>query len=58
MGLIIRKRIRVTPTEHLNVSKSGLSVSKRVGRVTLNSRGRATIRILPGISFRIGKKWW
>lgn len=35
-----------------NVSKSGASVSKKIGRLTLNSRGRGSIRIAKGLSFR------
>lgn len=43
-------------TTHVNVSKRGASVSKRVGRLTLNSRGGGSIRILPGLSFRFGRR--
>jgi len=54
MGLIIRKRVKLDPTTAVNVSKSGVSVSKKLGRVTVNSRGRVTVRIAPGISWRFG----
>ena len=37
----------------MNLSGRGASVSKKVGPVTLNSRGRATIRLAKGLSFRI-----
>jgi Protein of unknown function (DUF4236) len=47
VGLIYRKRERLTPAAWLNLSKSGVSVSKRVGRVTFNTRGRARVRIAP-----------
>ncbi|HKU31086.1 MAG TPA: DUF4236 domain-containing protein [Arthrobacter sp.] len=40
----------------INLSKSGASVSERVGPVTISSRGRVTVRILPGLSFRFGLK--
>ena len=40
----------------MNLSKSGLSLSKRLGRVTLNSRGRISIRLLKGLSWR-GRLW-
>jgi hypothetical protein len=40
----------------LNVGKSGVSVSKRVGPLTLNSRGRGSLRLAPGLSYRFGKK--
>lgn len=52
MGLNFRKRIATTPTTAVNVSKTGGSVSKRVGRVTLNTRGTGRIRIAKGLSFR------
>ncbi|MEO7017238.1 MAG: DUF4236 domain-containing protein [Leifsonia sp.] len=54
MGFLYRKRVSLGRTAHVNISKSGASVSQRVGRVTLNSRGRVSVRILPGLSFRIG----
>jgi hypothetical protein len=56
VGFIFRKRIRLGKGSTLNVSKSGASVSERIGSVTLNSRGRGSIRILPGLSFRFGKR--
>ena len=56
MGLIFRKRVALTRTARVNVSKRGVSVTKRAGRVTVNSRGRVTVRILPGLSFRLGKR--
>lgn len=62
MTIRVQKRVPVSPTTHLNVSKGGVSASKRVGRVTLNSRGRVSVRILPGVSLRLfggrSKKWW
>ena len=56
MGLIFRKRVRVGRTSWLNVSKSGASVSKRSGRLTLNSRGGGSFRLAPGLYFRFGKR--
>ncbi len=50
MGLIFRKRIRVGENETVNLSK-------RVGQVMVNSRGRGSIRILPGLSVRLGRRW-
>jgi hypothetical protein len=52
MGLIFRRRIPTGRTSWLNVSRSGVSASKRVGRVTVNSRGQGRIRIAKGLSFR------
>ncbi|WP_334170464.1 DUF4236 domain-containing protein [Sinomonas sp.] len=56
MGLIYRKRFTVGKNTAVNVSKSGLSVSERVGPVTVNSRGRVTLRLAPGITWRLGGK--
>lgn len=56
MGLVYRKRKSLGAGSWLNVSKRGASVSKKVGRVTLNSRGGGSIRIAPGLSFRFGKR--
>lgn len=39
-------------TAHANVSRSGVSATKRVGRVSLNTRGRGSIRLAKGLSFR------
>ena len=52
MGLIFRKRIRLGRSTTANVSRSGVSVTKRAGRVTVNSRGRVSVRILPGLTWR------
>jgi hypothetical protein len=54
MGIYYRKRIRAGRNTTVNVSGRGVSVSQRAGRVTVNSRGRVSVRILPGLSFRIG----
>jgi hypothetical protein len=40
----------------VNASKSGLSASKGLGRVTVSSRGRASVRLAKGLSFRT-KLW-
>jgi hypothetical protein len=57
MGLVFRKRIRIGANETVNLSKDAASVAKRVGQVMVNSRGRGSIRILPGRSFRFGRRW-
>ena len=56
MGFQYRKRVPTGRTSWLNVSKTGVSASKKVGRLTLNSRGGGRIRIAPGLSFRFGKR--
>jgi len=52
MGFVFYRRKRLGRGVNLNLSKSGASVSKKVGRVTLSSRGRDSIRIAKGLSFR------
>ncbi|NNC10710.1 DUF4236 domain-containing protein [Planctomonas sp. JC2975] len=52
MGLYVRKRVALGRGTHVNISKTGASVSKRVGRVTFSSRGRLSVRVLPGLTFR------
>jgi hypothetical protein len=54
MGLVYRRRKHLTPNTWLNLSRRGASVSKRAGRVTLNTRGGGSIRIARGLSYR----WW
>lgn len=56
MGISYRRRKSLGSGTFLNLSKSGASVSKRIGRVTLNSRGGGRIRIAKGLSFRFGKR--
>jgi hypothetical protein len=52
MGFVFNRRKRLGRSTWGNLSSSGLSVSQRVGRMTLNSRGRGRIRIAKGLSFR------
>jgi hypothetical protein len=54
MGLLIRRRIPISRNLWLNISKSGVSVSARKGRVTVNSRGSLWLRIAKGIGWRQG----
>jgi hypothetical protein len=56
MGFFFRKTVSLGRGRRLNLSKSGASVSQRIGRLTLNSRGSGSIRILPGLSFRFGRR--
>lgn len=51
MGLRVNKRIRIAKGLSLNVGKKGLSISAKVGNTTINSRGRVTTRLAPGISY-------
>ncbi|TFC20197.1 MULTISPECIES: DUF4236 domain-containing protein [unclassified Cryobacterium] len=56
MGFFFRKQIKLGKTAHVNVSKSGMSVTKKLGPVTLNSRGGGRIRLAKGVYFRFGKR--
>ena len=53
MPIRYRRRIPVTRDSWLNFSLRGLSASTRIlGRVTVNSRGRVTVRGPKGWSWR------
>lgn len=52
MPLVWRKSLRVGRRSRLNLSRSGVSLSRRQGPVTLNSRGRGSIRLPFGLSYR------
>lgn len=51
MGIFFQRRKRIAKNTDVNLSKSGASVSKRVGPVSVNSRGKASVRL--GKGFRI-----
>lgn len=52
MGLQYRRRVPVRRGSWLNLSGSGVSASQRVGRVTVNSRGRVFVRLARGLYWR------
>jgi hypothetical protein len=52
--LYFRRRLKLGRTLWLNLSKSGVSLSKRVGPLTFNSRRRANVRIAKGFGWRGG----
>ena len=52
MGLVFRSRKRIGRSTWLNFSRSGVSASKRIGRMTVSSRGRGSIRLGRGFSWR------
>lgn len=58
MGLRFRKRVKLGKTTSMNVSKSGLSFTQKLGKfVTINSRGYVTFSIpKSGISYRLNVK--
>ena len=51
MAFRIRKTVKFGPMR-LNLSRSGMSVSSKAGPVTLNSRGRASVHLAPGITYQ------
>jgi hypothetical protein len=53
MGLIFRKTRTMKNGTRVNMSKSGVSASKKFGPLTVNSRGRMTLRLGKGMSWRI-----
>ena len=54
MGLSYRKRVKIDDDTSLNISKSGPSISRRFGRVSVNSRGRVNVRLAKGLTWRGG----
>ena len=56
MGFVVRRSLRLGRGSRLNLSNRGASISQRIGRLTLNSRGGGSIRLLPGLSFRFGRR--
>lgn len=52
MGFTFSRRKKLGRSTALNLSKSGASVSKKKGPVTVNSRGRGSVRLGKGLGFR------
>lgn len=55
MGLQVRRRVYPSQRrdEWVNVSTRGVSASKRVGHVTVNTRGSVFVRTgIPGVYYR------
>jgi len=53
VGFRVNRRIRVAKGLTINVSKSGVSTSAKVGKVTVNSRRGATVNVAKGVSYNI-----
>ncbi len=45
MGFSFRKRIKIGDNTFLNISKKGISLSQKVGRTTINSRGTVIVNL-------------
>ncbi len=56
MGFNFRKRIKIGDGTFLNISKRGVSISKKVGKTTLNSKGKITINFGNGLTWTSSKK--
>nr|WP_234034386.1 DUF4236 domain-containing protein [Corynebacterium antarcticum] len=52
VGLNYRRRKSLGKGTWLNLSGSGASVSKRFGPLTVNSRGRVSLRLPGGLNWR------
>ena len=52
MGLVFSKRKKVGKNATMNLSKGGVSISQKVGPLTINSCGKASIRLGNGLRFR------
>jgi hypothetical protein len=57
MGFYFRRRVPLGDGRRtwLNLSKSGVSASLRLGPLTVNTRGRRTLRLGKGIGWRWGR---
>lgn len=53
MGLVFRRRKQLRGGRTLNVSKRGASVSQKAGPFTVSTRGRGSMRLGKGFSWRI-----
>ena len=57
MPINFHQRIKVLPGLNLNLSKSGITPSIKVGPVTINPvRGTTTINPVKGVTIRVPKK--
>lgn len=52
MGFFFRKRKKLGKNTSMNISQSGVSFSRKAGPLTFNSRGRGSIRLGKGKSWR------
>lgn len=56
MGLRLNKRVKIGRGLTANIGKSGVSVSKRGNRGSVNSRGTGSVRLMRGVSWMFGKR--
>ena len=53
MRLQLRRSFRGPFGSRVTASRSGVSVSRRFGPLTISSTGRVTLRLMRGVSLRI-----
>ena len=56
MGLQFFKSVKLGKHLRLNFSKKGISVSTKIGPVTINSNGRKTVNLGNGVKYVSYKK--
>lgn len=56
MGFSFHKRIKIRNGTFLNISKSGLSISQKVGKTTINSKGKMTVNLGNGLIYRTSRR--
>jgi len=54
MGIQYRRRVKTGKNSWINLSGRGASGSAKFGPLTVNSRGRTSFRIAPGLAYRGG----
>lgn len=52
MGLFFRKSRKLGKSTRLNISTTGASVSKKIGPLSISSRGNVSFRLGKGLGFR------
>jgi hypothetical protein len=52
MGFVFNRLQRIGRKANLNLTKSSASVSKKLGPISVSSRGRGSIRLAKGLSVR------
>jgi len=55
MSIRIRRSIPLGKYAKVNISKSGASLSAHAGPVTVNSRGKESLHVAPGVTLQSGK---
>lgn len=56
MGFSYRKRIKLNDDTTLNIGKKGVSISKKIGNTTINSKGSVTVNLGNGIVYKTSTK--